>query len=549
MAPCIVCKIETSLWMSCVCCKQPFCFVCVKLDCERHHPPLHRVTTSSLKLVEPAVTIEPGESSTGPSSGKEALTIRTKPAFGSAVTCSDCHCPVPGVGPRRVCKSCKHVYKRTEGGWAKTEEVVSDSDKAFTSLYETWQLQDPQTPINPCFTSSIDRLVRVPRREPEVHPMPSRDYDGFSRAPLLHFIWFGKPKSLTKFQIVFDWARLLKSPWKGVCLWLDDSCFAGLGEGVWPIAKKAVEVDSLTSDPILALGSCQLTGAVPVYFASIDKNLKYLVSQYDFSLRNNLSTLVAAINFERQHDPPFALAQLASDILRIIVLRFYGGAYFDFDITPSLYCKTNGMIEPMHVPLGPEGLLCHRKGLLNENDILFAEPRKCESVLNDLLQWMVKFYHRPDARKRYLLQLIGKQFGEHANENIQKYLVGQAPQPALLIRLAVVVEQDLHRGSKVQFPKTLDAGVATLVSLINDTVEAATYGCFAACVGYDKHDTRWDRMKKHFSEETLTKVFYSWKDPGAPKAIELIEATMTLQAAIRDYLARKAQAEKETSQQ
>jgi hypothetical protein len=536
MPNCLVCDLDTSLWKTCQKCQQQFCFVCVSLDCDTKHPRPSSTTTITSNVLD---TSEDSDDEKRTNEPEDDGTIPTEPVIKVTAECVDCKVRLPGYGLRRVCTSCKQIYQRTTDGWAKTGESASTSSKTFGVLYETWQLQDPQTPINPCFVSRVEDLVRVAPRDPPIHPEPTRDYDGFTRAPLLHFIWFGRPKSLTQFQVVFDWASLMRSPWKGICLWLDPDCFTALGNVRWPIIKQAGEVKGLLDDSILTLGSCALPDCVPVYFASIDANLKYLTSQYDFSFKKNISMLCGAIGHERQHKPPFQLAQVASDIMRIIVLRFYGGAYFDFDVQPSMYCKSNGLLEPMHIPLGKSGILCHSKGMLHENDIMFADPYKCEQVLNDMLQWMTKFYKKPESRELYLTQLLGTHLQDRAAGALQKYLLGQTPQPELLVRLAVVVEQDLNRGSKVQFPKVLDSDVATLVSLVNDSVEAATFSCFAAFLGYDPGDKRWDRLKKVFSEETLNKLFYSWKDPGAPKALELIDATVTLQTAIRSYLARK----------
>jgi hypothetical protein len=545
MPNCPVCNVETFDWKTCKQCSKQFCFVCVNpqspATCETLHGSTPTKPTASTPSL-PEKSIGEGPAATS------ILTVTSDPSSRPPpVICPECKTPLKGIGLRKTCPTCKATYQKADKGWARID--VDGSSQASSSLSETWQLQDLETPINSCFKTQIDDFVRVAERAPLDYPEPKRELDGFRvRAPLLHFIWFGVPPSFSRFDAVFDWAKLLLKPWKGVCLWLEDACFQKLvvTTASWNI-RKAKSQESITSvnqdDEILLLGSSSPPNCLPVYFASIEKNLKVLTFRYDSDKCANVTALWKAIDYEREHQPPLQLAQVASDIMRVIVLKFYGGAYFDFDVRPSMYCKEKGLLEPMHIPLGPDGFLCHRKGPINENDILFADPVRGAEVLNALMIWMVRFYKTPDRRAKILKELLGQAL-KNVDDVIAVYRKGQAPEGELLRRLAIVVEQDIHRGSKVQYPKVLDDDVATLVRLTNDSIEAATFGCFQAHIASDTNTKGWENMKRFFSEETLSKPFYSWKDPGSSKAIELIDATKALQAAIRSFLARSEAAQR-----
>lgn len=52
-----------------------------------------------------------------------------------------------------------------------------------------------------------------------------------------------------------------------------------------------------------------------------------------------------------------------------------------------------------------------------------------------------------------------------------------------------------------------------------------------------------------FSQDTLSKLFYSWKDPGVTPTLEIIESSIVIQAAVRGHLARKEVTERKQQAQ
>jgi hypothetical protein len=446
----------------------------------------------------------------------------------SFMICIDCECPLAGPGFQKYCPQCGHIYKRTTDGYQKTESVY---------LPEL-TLQPDGGSRNPAFKTSLKGVYRNPRPAPsKVTPFDQGIHSGFSdkSPPLLHFVWMGTPQSPYKLQAAFDWAKLLKSTWLGVCIWIDENCFELFRTMTEHEAPEALP--TLTEDQIRPVAMRIRTGSVPVYFALIDEHLEALIRKYEGEAPT-LHILKAAIDFERQNEPPFSLVQVASDILRVILLRYYGGAYFDFDVSPSSYCKGKKLPDPKAISMGEMAFVCHRKDLINENDIIFADPSRKTSVLDGLLDDMSKFYKSSrEARADYLRKRLSARFGEDTDNVIAKYRAGRTPSSQLLNKLAILVQEDIGRGRKDAYLRAVDEEVLEFVGILNDSIELATFQGFQFYPAHENGE-KWDRIKVFFSHQTLTKPFYSWKDPGASAAIERIEAATKIQAAIRSYLVR-----------
>lgn len=434
------------------------------------------------------------------------------------------------------CPQCHRVYAKGNDS-TRENPTVKPTDELHWAEYILQDVHDPQVILNPCFKSSLKPLSRRPREISiqEGSSKPTTTYSGFADGtpPLLHFVWFGTPDSSRKLDTAFQWAPLLHNGWQGVCLWLDLDCFKKFAS-IWRATTDREKLVTLTGNPILVLGTAVCSG-VSVYFASIDENVDWLSKEYDVKDKN-LAKLKAAIDWERANQPPFQLVQVASDIVRVIILRYYGGAYFDFDIAPSPKCLSVGLLQPSNVPLGKGGFLCHRKGDLNENDIVFADPRRSCEKLDALLNDMVKFYCKPQARAELLQRLLLQHF-PHDTNVVQKYLAGRKSDLKLLLKLAVVIEGCLERNTKETYLKLLDDDVIKLVGYLSETIQCATFEGFQ--LYYENDPQRWSCVVQFFSDDTLSKLFYSWKDPGVTPSLEIIESSIVIQAAVRGCLVRK----------
>ncbi|MFY2558284.1 hypothetical protein ACN469_11680 [Corallococcus terminator] len=455
------------------------------------------------------------------------------------MNCVDCKCPLVGGGLKKYCPKCSRVYRKIGPAYHKSDTIYRPD----------FQLQPDVPTRNPGFKTSIKEVFLNPPAP--LKPFPFQDqghYGGFglTHRPLLHFIWLGTPPSSLKLRAALDWAHYLKDTWGGVCLWIEPDCFK-LFQGM----TDGGEVEALETpggNVIKPIDKLTRHGSAPVYFAFFDKHIKVLAKSLGQDHQARLHILKAAIDFERQNRAPFSLVQVASDILRIILLRYYGGAYFDFDVSPSSYCRSAKLPDPQRIPLGKNGFVCHRKGPLNENDIIFSDPSVSPLVLEGLLEDMCKFYGvAPSARADMLTRLMESELQERTQSVLDKYEASRNPSGELLNQLAVLVQDDTHRGVKATYPKAVDDEVLEFVKLLNDSIESATFSGFQFHPS-SENEPKWERMKAHFSHETLTKPFYSWKDPGASAALQRIDAVTTIQAAIRGFLVRKQRPEQPAPQ-
>lgn len=440
--------------------------------------------------------------------------------------CADAPTLLPtGAYGRSYCPACKRIHTRHGA-----------TDQSYVPPAPAFELQPKDVLPNPAFRAEVPAVTVVPRTLRDKAPLPVLE-KGFDYRPLVHFVWMGTPESHQAFAPVMKWAATLSEGWGPICLWVDADCMQKLVPTIACVAKCSAPIEACGQrlEPCYTLTK---TGCVPVQFVSIDEHLARLAKGNDV-----LTKLAAAIDFERQHKPPLRLVQVASDIYRIIVLRHYGGAYFDFDVEPSLRCGSRGFLAPKLVPLGKAGLLCHAKPGSNfsENDIIFANPA-CEgaaSALERMLLAMARNYDKPEARCKWLEKHIELAFRDAAPAVLEKYWAGMAVKGSTVLKLAYLVEQDLHRGSKVEYPKALDTQVADLCRLVSQSVEAFTFTAFQQQIDQTSNAPAWREMEACFSDATLTKPFYSWGDPGASASIKALDAIETVQAEIRMYLAQK----------
>ncbi|NNC14932.1 hypothetical protein HJC22_04185 [Corallococcus exiguus] len=357
--------------------------------------------------------------------------------------------------------------------------------------------------------------------------------EGYRFAPCLHFIWFGVPTSSRAFAPVRTWAKALSSGWLGVCLWVDAACIAQAIKGREKGYREepGTLVMEATGFPLIYSGFIEVDGGKRIFVVPIDANLDVLAE------KSGMKTLKDAIDYERVHAPPFQLVQVASDILRIIVLRFCGGAYFDFDVDPSLVCRNLKFPEPVKIPLGHDGILCHAKpGTgFSENDIVFADPMNREALdrLTKILKEMSGYYaDNPRRRHEWLVTALEEKFPLDWRPVFEKYKSGQGVTGATLYRLAFVVQQDVNRGSNTGYKSTLDDDVAEFCRNISMSVELATFRSFQTYVPDGNRDG-WARLLPFFSPQTNTKSFYSWGDPGASTSLRLIDDVTAIQTRFR----------------
>lgn len=436
-----------------------------------------------------------------------------------------------GTWGQKYCPRCNQLHKRlgdrkVNDGWVATGE-------AYEPPVPPFELQSGVTELNPAFKTKVQNVTLVPRPDPIPRIELSKPC-GFAYAPLLHFIWFGTPSSPHTFAPVVKWAATLSNKWAGICLWVDNACLKTLIPQMAHVYKFTTILSSPLGTKLVSSRVIFKEHHVPIYIVSIDDHLEIL------SDKPYIAPLIRAINFEREHDPPFRLVQVASDILRIIVLQYYGGAYFDFDVDPSLQCIWRKFPDPIMIPL-VSGFLCHSKTAtgFSENDIIFVDPtnKVAFDTLNKLLFQMAVAYKSERARELLLGERLTSTLRE-VKVTLHKYKCGMQVSGPTLVKLAHLVEQDAHRGNKIEYVKALDDDVATLCRLVSESVEAFTFKPFQDCV-QSANKAAWANLAGCFSHETLTKPFYSWGDPGASACIKLIGNATTLQAAMRGYLTRK----------
>jgi len=445
-----------------------------------------------------------------------------------------------GLYNQAYCPTCKSIYRKSFGtkensGYTLTESVYVPPAPPFV-------LQPSNLPRNDAFAIEVRNVTVYPR--PDQHDALSLGSEaGFSYAqPLLHFIWFGTPPSASTFAPVMKWATTLSKAWGGVCLWLDNVCIQTLVPQIAGVTSCKEELVS----PLKAALKCRQmivkSDHLPIYILSIDDHLSMLATN------ETMLALAKAIDFERAHSAPYQLVQVASDIMRVIVLRYYGGCYMDFDVDPHLRCGRQQFPEPGLIPLGRQGILCHAKPItgFGENDIIFADPtnERTASLLNGVLRAMAFEYKEPKARAVALEKSILLTLKDKAIVTLEKYALAFKISGMSLYNLAYLVEQDSHRGQKLEYAKALDGDVALVCRLISESVDKVTFSPFKACIPED-NKLRWAKLQACFSHETLSKPFYSWGDPGASASLKVIDSTITLQAAIRGYLASKELAERQ----
>ncbi|TMQ12689.1 MAG: hypothetical protein E6J90_30630 [Deltaproteobacteria bacterium] len=389
-------------------------------------------------------------------------------------------------------------------------------------------LQSPGSTINPCFKTEIPYIPPIQRTDTPFAAPGKLKQVGFTSKPLLHFVWFGTPE-LSVFGPPFAWAKLLGDSWQGVCVWMDDD-WLKQGHGLlsrYGIVQKCyfpISTSGRSLSPCLKIES---TEHAPVYFSPIGSHLDQLCTDHP-----DLEPLRKAIAYERRHDPPWRLAQVASDIMRIIVLRYWAGAYFDFDVRPSEMCKAKGFLDAGLIPFAPDGFVCHRPKQdadLYENDIIFAaQTEKAISRLEYILSAMTQYYQSPSDRHELLVSSLATAFGlENVGTITEHYRQGFRIQGELLDKLSKLVREDLDRRFNRAFREALDDDVLTLTDLLSDNVAAATFDSFqVAC----QSTGDWNALKPYFDDLTQVKVFYSWKHPGASQCQKLLDEASASQA-------------------
>jgi hypothetical protein len=230
--------------------------------------------------------------------------------------------------------------------------------------------------------------------------------------------------------------------------------------------------------------------------------------------------------------------QVASDLLRILVLHRHGGCYVDAgDVGPSdqalMLATVYGSIR--------SPFCCRMKkfggaSLKPENDLILVNHRNASArrLMADVESRMFDYYQgQPTRRQDALSAVLGGELDaiQAAIRDFVGSLAGSAELRAAY-RHALSVEGEPQL-LKSFLNKTIHKSAGAYFAALEQGINEATMGPYARWVQAKLRTedllTWWEAIRPCFSAGTAGKSFYSWKTPG----LSVLEATAAADAPSR----------------
>jgi hypothetical protein len=210
---------------------------------------------------------------------------------------------------------------------------------------------------------------------------------------------------------------------------------------------------------------------------------------------------------------------VASDILRILILRRHGGIYIDAgDVGPSREPLSLSRIYARY------GFACRFKRFHGhvykpENDLIIADHTSttASKALTEIEMSMARYYESgPKRRLQDLVAVIDERVLGEIEKGIQAFVARLAQTPRLreeyakLLSLGAIEKEMYALFFNQNIHKSADKFFAALERGINAATMSAFSKVAAACCSSEV----WGDLRGWFSDDVNDKEYYSWKTPG-----------------------------------
>lgn len=136
----------------------------------------------------------------------------------------------------------------------------------------------------------------------------------------LHFIWLGSPLTLSNSKNVPDWVRINQGCFYNIYIWYDSIML----DDIESMIKFIEYLNTLSSDKMVYL--CDVNN-----YPLLTDEFIYDAYQYELGLKPRPGINPLANEIKNYG--------MATDVLRMCILKLYGGFYMDLDMTPTKLCK------------------------------------------------------------------------------------------------------------------------------------------------------------------------------------------------------------------
>ena len=222
------------------------------------------------------------------------------------------------------------------------------------------------------------------------------------------------------------------------------------------------------------------------------------------------------------------VVQVASDILRILVLRRHGGVYVDAgDVGPNRtkmleISKAFALCQPNQ----PQ-FLCRWKPFRRifwkpENDLILLDHRDIEAcvVMAEIERKMTAYYNTNHNRRALELQKFMGSELEEVKSKIASFVEQLKVNPSLCTRYIEILEIAKDEPSVINsfYNETIHPSAEKYFLALEGGINDATMTPYSESVKKyitpEQGKKSWSVLATYFSDNVSTKDYYSWKTPG-----------------------------------